>query len=85
MGKVSHEDNSRTGIALVQEIWPVDESVQWNESKFPVIDSASMKQSLIAARKSQRQVKDSTAPGSVSGYGANVQLYQRCIESKIIN
>ena len=33
-GKVSHEENSRTGIALAQQMWPVDESVQWKESKF---------------------------------------------------
>ena len=34
-GKVSHEENSRTGIALVQAIWPVEDSSKWIESKFP--------------------------------------------------
>ena len=32
--RVSHEENSRTGIALVQEIWPVDNSQRWGESTF---------------------------------------------------
>ena len=33
-GKVSHEENSRTGISLVQAIWPVGEPSTWKKSSF---------------------------------------------------
>ena len=82
-GRMSHEENSRTGIALVQQIWPVATDVKWKGSKFAAISSADMKKSFIAARKSQRQVQDVAVAGSVSGYGSNLQLYERCDEGKI--
>ena len=74
-GKVSHEENSRTGIHLVQKIWPVDEHGTYKDSKVQHIDNASMKRSLVAARQSQRRVHDVSVTGSVSGYGQNIQLY----------
>ena len=75
-GKVSHEENSRTGINLVQKIWPVDENVTYKDSKVQHIDHTCMKRSLLAARQPQRQVHDVSVTGSVSGYGQNIQLYK---------
>ena len=82
-GKVSHEENSRTGIHLVQKIWPVDDNVTFKASQVQHIDAATIKRSFVAARKSQRQVHDVSVTGSVSGYGQNIQIYSKCNEGKI--
>ena len=82
-GKVSHEENSRTGIALVQKIWPVDQKAKWGECQFEDISPGDMKKSFIAAKKSQKQIKDCATTGTVSGLGANCQLYEKTTEGKI--
>ena len=83
--KVSHEENSRTGIALVQAIWPVGDPSTLEKSSFPSISSDNMKKSLVAARQSQRQAKERLASSSVSGYGGDVKWYVDCSEGKIID
>ena len=82
-GNVSHEENYRTGIALVQKILPVDEDLKWKGSKLNKIKPDDMKKTLISARASQRQATDVAASNSVSGYGENIQLYANCTETKI--
>ena len=74
----------RTGINLVQQIWPVDENVTYEDSKVQSIDHETMKRSFVAARKSQRRVHDVSVTGSASGYGQNIQLYKNAHEGKIM-
>ena len=68
----------------MQKIWPVGDHVTYQESKIQHIDNAAMKRSFVAARQSQRQVRDVTVTGSVSGYGQNIQLYKNANEGKIL-
>ena len=56
-GKTSHEENSRTGMAMAQQIWNVTKKLDSAESCNHPVDAARLKASLKSARASQRQDK----------------------------
>ena len=56
-GKTTHEQNSRRGIRVAQQIWSIADDVKVKESHVGKLDPDRMKSSLKAARDSQRQDK----------------------------
>ena len=77
-GKTSHEENSRTGMAMAQQIWSVTEKVDVAESCNCPVDPMHVKASLKSARASQRQDKvGSTLPLSQHA-DPSLQIYASC-------
>ena len=77
-GKTSHEENSRTGMSMAQQIWSVTEKVDVAESSNRPLDPMRVKASLKSARASQRQ--DKVGPTLPLSQDANpcVQVYASC-------
>ena len=77
-GKTSHEENSRTGMAMAQQIWSVTKKVDVAESRNCPVDSMRVKASLKSARASQRQDKVGSTLAFSQDADPCVQLYASC-------
>ena len=76
-GKTSHEENSRTGMAMAQQIWNVVKNVDAAEDCNDPVDAASLKSSLRSARASQRQEKAGSTVSLAEDAAPAVQMYAK--------
>ena len=76
-GKTSHEENSRTGMAMAQQIWNVVKNVDAAEDCNVPVDAAILKSSLRSARASQRQEKAGSTVSLAEDAAPAVQMYAK--------
>ena len=82
-GKATHEEHSRTGMAIARHIWAVGEDPSVKESVIPTLDPFWVKESLKSARASQRQLKSGPALVDADSCGLQVQRYASCTMQEI--
>ena len=81
-GKATHEQNSRQGIRVAQQVWSRADDLLVKESDGGTLDSERMKDSLKAARASQRQNKAGLVTVDEESF-AQVQKYASCSKKDI--
>ena len=77
-GTATHEEHSRTGMAIARHICAVGEDPSVKESFIPTLDPVCVKDSLKSARASQRQDKSGPALVDADSCDPQVQTCASC-------